>query len=344
MRQETRQCFNKLMQGYQQGYGVDDISKKFSVTPSLAQQLVDEVVESSDFLQSISVRLVDDMEGQTVSLGVTGGVTSSTDTAAGKKRSAKNVLSLKGSTYRCNKVHSDVSIHFDVLDQWQPRFPDFHQRYRSAVRKAIALDMIRIGWFGTHYAANSDIEAFPNMEDVNVGWLQTLRDQKPENVVDEIVEASGQIRIGEGGDFVNLDMAVHQLLELIPTHKRTGLVVLVGSTLMSDDKAKLYIEQGSTPTEKQLIELEAINKTYGGLRAFSPAFFPNRGVMICRLSDLAIMPQRGTQRKSIEEKQDEEKIIDWNGRREAYGIADLDAAAMFEFSNVKIKDAAGNWV
>ncbi|TMO97554.1 phage major capsid protein, P2 family [Pseudoalteromonas ruthenica] len=343
MKQGTRLLYSKVMVGMAAAFAVNSMAQTFSVSPSVEQTLQDQITAQSNFLGMVSTVLVDQGEGETIWGGVLGSVTSTTDTKAGGTRSARNVLNLKNSTYKCNKVHSDVAIHYDDIDQWTPVFKDFQSRYRAWVQKAIALDRLKIGWHGTHYAANSNMATYPMLQDCNKGWLQVLRDQMPGNVIDEIVAASGAIKIGEGGDYLNLDMAVHDLLQLIPEHLRADLVVLVGSDLLAADKAKLYAAQGSTPTEKQQIELQAVNKTYGGLTAYSPTFFPGRGIMITSLKNLVITVQRGTWRRRAEDKSDVEAVIDWNSRREGYGINVLEAAAYMESDNVKLKNAAGQW-
>ncbi|WP_412779220.1 P2 family phage major capsid protein, partial [Pseudomonas amygdali] len=42
---------------------------------------------------------------------------------------------------------------------------DFQQRYAAAVQKQIALDRLMIGFHGTHAAAQTDIDAFPMLQD-----------------------------------------------------------------------------------------------------------------------------------------------------------------------------------
>ena len=55
------------------------------------------------------------------------------------------------------------------------------------------------------------------------------------------------------------------------------------------------------------------------------------------------MLQRNTWRKQVEDRSDVESIIDWNGRREGYGLNVLEATVLIESSSVKLKNPAGNW-
>ena len=56
--------------------------------------------------------------------------------------------------------------------------------FTGMIIKMIALDLIRIGWNGTSAASVTDRTAHPNLEDVNIGWLQKLRTEAPAQVMD----------------------------------------------------------------------------------------------------------------------------------------------------------------
>ncbi|MCO5748822.1 P2 family phage major capsid protein, partial [Citrobacter freundii] len=85
-----------------------------------------------------------------------------------------------------------------------------------------------------------------------------------------------KIVIGKGGDYANLDAAVHDVKQMIdPVFRDEGdLVAIIGSDLLAYDKGKLYAAQGQTPTEKERIEEAQVIATYGGLPSFLVPFFP----------------------------------------------------------------------
>ncbi len=165
-------------------------------------------------------------------------------------RVAKDASALENSTYELSSTESDVGLPYAKIDAWA-KFPDFHQRYSAAVQKQIALDRIMIGFHGVNAAAQTDIETYPMLQDVNKGWLQQLREQAPQQVLKE-GKTPGKVTMGPGGDYENLDALVHDTKQMVDERLRDGgdLVAIIGTDLLAADKAKLYAKQGDTPTEK----------------------------------------------------------------------------------------------
>ena len=61
MKNNTRVMFNAMCQQIAKTYGIDDVTKLFSATPSIEQKLMDKIVESSAFLQKVNIVPVDDL-------------------------------------------------------------------------------------------------------------------------------------------------------------------------------------------------------------------------------------------------------------------------------------------
>ena len=78
MRQETRFKFNAYLTQLAKlnGISVDDVSKKFTVEPSVTQTLMNTVQASSAFLQMINILPVAEMKGEKIGVGVTGTIAS----------------------------------------------------------------------------------------------------------------------------------------------------------------------------------------------------------------------------------------------------------------------------
>lgn len=66
MRQETRFKFNAYLSRVAELNGIDagDVSKKFTVEPSVTQTLMNTMQESSDFLTRINIVPVSEMKGK----------------------------------------------------------------------------------------------------------------------------------------------------------------------------------------------------------------------------------------------------------------------------------------
>lgn len=333
--------FAALQVSLAESYGVELASKTFSVEPTIAQELNDAITHKSDFLQRINVIGVTEIKGQKVFLGVSGPVTGRTNTKT-TDRQAKDASALDNSQYELYSTESDVSLPYAKIDAWA-KFPDFQQRYSSAVQKQIALDRLMIGFHGTHAAEQTDLSAFPMLQDVNKGWLQIARDQIPEQVLSQGLEA-GKITLGAGGDYANLDALVHDTKQMVDERVRDGgdLIAIIGSDLLAADKAKLYAKQGDVPTEKERIEDAQVIATYGGLPSFSVPYFPVNAVVVTSFDNLSIYFQDSSWRKQTVDNPKRSRVEDYNSRNEGYVIEQLEKFAMAE--NVELVKAPAEQV
>lgn len=310
-------------------YGVELASKMFSVEPSIAQELNDAITAKADFLQRINVIPVTEIKGEKVFIGVSGPVTGRTNTKT-TDRVAKDASALENSTYELSSTESDVGLPYAKIDAWA-KFPDFHQRYSAAVQKQIALDRIMVGFHGVKAAAQTDIETYPMLQDVNKGWLQQLREQAPQQVLKE-GNTPGKVTMGPGGDYENLDALVHDTKQMVDERLRDSgdLVAIIGTDLLAADKAKLYAKQGDTPTEKERIEDAQVIATYGGLPSFSVPFFPVNGVLVTSWDNLSIYFQDSSWRKQTVDNPKRSRVEDYNSRNEGYVIEQLEKIALTE--------------
>ncbi|MBU6951006.1 phage major capsid protein, P2 family [Hahella sp. HN01] len=341
---KTKKLFNDMCAAMAATYGVGSVAEQFNVEPTIAQELQDKITESSEFLQLINVVAVDELKGEKVIGSVTGFVPKRTDTDSADRQTS-DVLALGSKGYELHPVEYDTHIKYKTIDSWA-KFPDFQARYGGWVRKAISLSKLRVGWLGTSCALPATKPGdHPNGEDVNKGWLQQLREFKSGSQWFVEGATAGQIRIGEGGDFANLDAAVHACLQMVDELHRDGgdLVVIMGRDLLAEDKAQLYAAQGHKPTEKERLENQAIIRTYGGLPAITAPFFPARGLLVTSLDNLSLYYQADSLRRQVIDNPKRNRVEDFNSLNEGYVIEDETKAAGFEFANVKLPDGSGAW-
>lgn len=331
----AQEQFALLQDDMAESYNIQDASRQFAVEPSIAQELNDKITEKSDFLSRINIVPVTEIKGQKVMIGVTGPVSSRTNTKT-TDREAKDFSDLAGLDYELFHTESDVGLSFAKIDSWA-KFPDFADRYSAAVQRQIALDRIMIGWHGTHAALQTDLGAFPMLQDVNKGWLQIAREQIPAQVLKEGAVAD-KITLGTGGDYVNLDALVHDVKQMIdPVFRDAGdLIAIIGSDLLANDKGKLYAKQGDTPTEKERIEGAQVIATYGGLPSFLIPHFPATGVVVTSWDNLSLYFQDSSWRRHLIENPKRSRVEDYNGRNEGYVIEQLEKFAAIEAGNLEL--------
>jgi P2 family phage major capsid protein len=317
-----------------EAYSTDDATRTFAVEPTHAQELNEQITERVEFLGRINVIGVTEIKGEKVLLGLSGPATSRTDTDL-NDREPRHLLDLQNNFYELFHTETDVALKFATIDAWS-KFPEFARKYLEAVQKRIALDRILIGWNGTHAAKQTNITNYPLLQDVNKGWLQIAREQIPEQVL-KPTDPAVKIKIGKGGDYENLDAAVHDVKQMIdPVFRDEGdLIAIIGSDLLAHDKGKLYAAQGQTPTEKERIEDAQVIATYGGLPAFLIPFFPAKGILVTSWANLSIYFQDTSWRRHLLENPKRSRVEDYNGRNEGYVIEQLGKFAYLESDGVE---------
>jgi P2 family phage major capsid protein len=297
-------------------------------------------VEQSTFLSKINMLPVDELKGQNILGFAASPVTSRTDTSQpGKERQPRNVMGLEARGYELHQTNADVSMPYRLIDVWA-KFPDFAERYARYVQQRMANDMEIIGWHGTSAAADTDMQTNPLLQDVNKGWLQYMRDNLPANILSQ-GNTANELRIGAGGDWANLDIAVNDMLQGIPQYMRSNLVALIGADLIAQEKAALYAAVGGKPTEKAM--LNASLTTFGGLSWDTPSNFPARGLVITSYDNISIYRQSDSWRRQIVDNPKKDQVEDYNSRNEGYVIETPEKFVAVEFANVKVPDGANGW-
>ena len=362
MQENTKLAVIKYIKAVSLANGVPDVTEKFSVTPNGTQKIIAQMRESNWFLKKINVVPVSNQKGESIGLGVSGMIAGRTNTKAGKERKSKVVYGMKSMTYLCEQTNFDSHVRYDQLDAWA-HLPTFSKLITTQTREQIDMNKVVIGFYGTSCATDTDASKNPNGEDVNKGWLQALRDNNADGMLVE-GHTTGEIRIGEGealvddgtdtgvmvgaglGDFINLDLAVMNVKGLLGDvcANASDLVAIIGSDLLSYDKAKFYAMHGNTPSEKSRIEDQQVIGTYGGLPAFSVPSFPATGILVTSFKNLSIYIQSGSIRRSVAIKNDKlDQIENFESMNMAYVIEQLEKAAAIEFDNVKLW-IDGAWV
>ena len=319
MRQKTRLKFHQMCDKLAASYGVPSMNVQFAVEPTLQQRLQDKIVEQSTFLPKINIVPVDELAGENVLGSASGPVSGRSDTTKDSvERVPRDVLGLVSYKYQLKQTNSDVFMRYATMDAWA-KFPDMAERYARYVQARIANDRELVGWYGTSAADTTDLSSNPLLQDVNKGWLQYIRDAIPQNILAE-GETTGELRIGseDGADWANLDVAVNDLVQGIPTYMRTGLVALIGTELIAREKAALLAQMGRTPTEKAAINSALVS--FGGLPWESPSNFPARGLVVTSYDNLSIYVQDGSWRRHILDNPKKDRVEDFNSRNEGYVV------------------------
>lgn len=337
MRPQTRFKFNAYLTQVAKLNNVDagDMTKKFSVDPSVTQTLMNTMQESSDFLTRINMVPVAEMKGEKIGVGVSGSIASTADTASGHERQTEDFTALESNKYECAQVNFDFHIRFRTLDLWA-RFQDFQLRIRNAIIKRQSLDLMMAGFNGIKRAPTSDRSKNPLLQDVAVGWLQKYRNEAPARVMNKHTAEDGTvsdvIRVGKHGDYANLDALVMDATNtmIAPWYQEDpDLVVICGRQLLAD-KYFPIVNQEQANTEAMAADVIVSQKRIGNLPAVRVPFFPANGLMVTTLENLSIYYMDDSHRRIIDENGKLDRIENYESMNIDYVIEDYAAGCLVE--------------
>lgn len=213
MKNETRQLFANFLQRQKELNGValnSNDKMTFNVKPQVAQVLEEKIAESSAFLSSINFIGVDQQAGNKVGLAVGAPLASTTDTPT-TKRAPRDPVALSERGYICTQTNTDISLSYARLDSWRHK-KNFQTLWRDLITKQMARDRIMIGFNGKNRAKTSDLATNKKLEDVNIGWLQSIFDEAKTQLLgwdftDPTKPKAKPINIGDaaGSAYKNLD-------------------------------------------------------------------------------------------------------------------------------------------
>lgn len=325
-----------LLSGFEVQAGAETAT--FSVEPTIQQNLYDLMSEEVSFLNKINKEIVDEIKGEKLGLSVSGPVMSRTNTTGSAERTTTDPSNLKPFQYECVKCDFDTHLLWSKLDQWA-KFPDFQTRISKHLARAYGQDLMRVGFHGVTAAPTTNKTTNPNLEDVGKGWLQNIREDKPEAVMDGVPAIDGKpatpddVYFGTHADnyYKNLDAIVKDAVNnLIPTWNRdAGLIAIVGAQLL-DDKYFNVINQNHVPTEANAAEVLMATKRLGGLQAMVVPFFPQDKILITTLDNLSIYEQDSSRRRSLLSNPKKNCEEDFQSSNIAWVVEDYDLCALIE--------------
>jgi len=337
----TEEKYSKFKDERQKKYNSEDQDWMFNVDESMAMGELNRIRSTDEFLSRINLVLVHQEIEQSVGLGSGKLVASRTDTARGGTRIPRKLSPDCGMPYRCHQVNFDSAIPYLTIDAWA-HHDDFNDCLEREMQKHTNLDLIRVGFFGQETAGDSNADLNPNGEDVTKGWIQALRDHRPESI---LTPEGEEIRIGEDGHYASVNDAVCAVKEKIaPRHRDVNdLIVLLGSDLVAHDRATFYQKRIDPAQPVHQIEMRQIKESYGAIPAFMPSCFPARGIMVTSFDNLSIYFLVHAFRRSFGQHNDKFNLLEnYESASLAYVVEKLDKAAAIEFEAVKL-NKNGHW-
>lgn len=310
-------------------YGVETVNKQFNITGPQETKLRAALLESVAFLSMITVMDVDQIKGQVVKVG-------NFSIATGRKAGGRFVSSqdVNGHEYELTETDSCAALTWALLSVWANSGTqnEFMKLMNANATQRFALDILRVGFNGTSVAATSNPTTNPLGQDVNKGWHKIVSEKAP----DQIMTTPFYFDVAGGGDYKTLDAIVTELKNtLIHPALRNDprLVVLVGSDLIATSQTHM-MNSADKPTEK--VAAQQMDKTIGGLAAYTPPFFPGKRIVVTMLKNLHVYTQRGTKQRKSENVEDRKQYEDKYWRNEGYAVEEFEAYAAVDEEAITI--------
>ncbi|NBC35557.1 hypothetical protein GTZ99_03190 [Novosphingobium sp. FSY-8] len=338
-----------------------DIARQFTLAPSVEQRLEDLQRENVGFLSRVNVIPQRDLKGQVLGLG-TVNMVGSRRSRANLPRQARYAGQMQDRSWEAFPTLFDTMLPWEMIDAWS-RFPDFGARYARHVAISVACTRIMTGWNGVEAADDTDAEEHPLGEDLNIGWLQKLRLEKPDHVMGRATVTAGgkttatgaaaPIYIGAGadhddGDYKNLDALAYDLIAGMPSWARasTDHVVVVSQDLVDEKYFPMInrpladtIDGGKSTSDQTVTDIVMSTKQLGGRPVAMAPFFPEGTMLVTPLgkanasdsSNLSIYYQEGSRRRYVkDEPENMAALVDYNSVNECYVIESADHAVLAE--------------
>lgn len=329
MHNDTRIKFDEYTARIAELNGVKTTASKFAVVPQVEQKMEQAIRESSGFLQKINIFGVDQSEGEKIGIDAGNTIASRTDTTGTEERKTQDPSELNALRYRTVQTNFDTHLRYNKLDAWR-HDPAFQRIVANVVNQQIARDRLMIGWNGTSAALTTNRQSNQKLQDVNIGWLQHQRTNKPASVMNGT-------KIGDKGDadYKNLDAAVMDATNnlLAEWHSNNpDLVVICGRRLLSD-KLVALVEAHEAPTQRNALDIIITNKLIGGLPVVTVPYFPDDAFAVTALKNLSIYYQRGSTRRTILDNPRKDQVEDYRSVNECYVVEDHNLMCVVE--NIK---------
>lgn len=343
---DTRTQLELYMQRQAQlsGVTVSNLTKRYSVDPSVQQRLENAAKESTELTQKINVIGVDDQEGDKVLVDTTGPIARTNSSSDGvKRRNPVSPHELAARRYRCEQVNYDTFISYSQLDAWGAH-SDFQARVSQQIARQIALDRIMIGFNGTSHALISDFAANPLLQDVNTGWMEQIRKHAAARVMSDVTISTRDMdnKVTARGQYGNPDALVQDVRSslLDEWHKDApDLVVLMGRDLFNTLRLPLINAMSTTNPNTELMAGQLIisSRFIGGLPVYLAPFFPKDAMLITSFSNLSIYFQKGSLRRLMKEEPEYNRIATYQSMNDAYVVEDYGKSALIQ--GIKFADA-----
>lgn len=341
MQQLTRNQFNLEL-----NHSGTVLNQEEVLPPAQQKLLYAKVGEAVGFLNEINNVYVDAQFGEKIGLDGGRPIASRTDTTL-QDRSTQDLSALDPQQYYAAQTEYDFHTSYKRMDAFA-HIGKVGDLMRKQASLAIARSQMMVGWNGESVAKQTDIAAYPLLQDVNIGWLHGVRLSQPTRILgyDSDGEPTVDVfKVGEGGKYISLDALVFSIISdlMDAWHQEADdLVVLLGRKVATAHGVAL-LSNGNLPSERNALSVWFANKAVAGLPSLIPPFMPSRAVVVTSLKNLSIYHQVGTLRRTVVDNPKRNRVEEYISENQAYVVEDLGKFAAVRSESILLPDGNGGW-
>lgn len=311
---------------------LSESSESFTISEPSENLLRVALLESDWLVNKLSLIDVNTERGDSINLG-----DNTLHTGRAIAGRFNKTVDMQGTPYILEETDTCCSLTYDqmslIMNSGSGDDEHFTKTMSELFSRSVSLDMLRVGFNGQFFGYPTNPAKFPKGQDVNTGW-HTIA--KTFNNGSQVI--TDPIKLGENGDFPNLDSLVNYLIiKKIPEEYREDprLVVLVGAELAALYRTRLFTGSNNA-TDIQANQ--NFLSTVAGHFAMIPPFMPGRRITVTTLDNLHIYTQKGSRRFRAEFVDDRKMYEHSYLRHEGYGLGDGHLYAAVDEAAIQIDE------
>ena len=324
----TAQKFSQYSQKYANSAKLDNKGEMQIINTQQAQEIrLFKTLRTRSFFGLVNVVKTTQAQGQAIGLDLPMPSITDTDT---KGREPVAGFIKPPHVFQCQQVNFDSFVSYGKLDALQNYLDvDFDEELNFYLDKNLISGLLMLAFNGKNrnQTGNSAPELNSLAEDVKKGWLQLIRENAANNVINGA-------EIGEGKAYKNLNALIKAALDKIPQPHRahSDLIAICGRNVLADYPVSLgYMDLGTRRVEEVIVA----DKLIGGVRAIIAPYFPENSILITRLDNLSLFIQSGTIRHFLENTPAFDRFEHYQSLALDFVVEDYQACALIDNINAE---------